>query len=338
MRAEELNKYIHQPHLLKEEDIPALKKLVEDFPYFQSAHLLLTLAGRKWDAAVYQQSLRKTAIVSTNRSQLYKLIQKFDNIHDKALSSEKSVNTEGEQIEKENASSAVTKEEITEIVKNELNILKAAENSAAEDQGRNEGAKETSEIVQSQKEEIVKTPAPFEEQINKEFSNAVVNAFVEKEILKTNELLKSNDRPEPESFAGWLQFLKKNNGQSYAKIEEEVNKGMAKTAEKKLEKATPKHASEKNTKEKKKAIIDKIIETNPGIIRQKEQQKFFKSDFKARESLVENEHLVTETLAKIYALQGNVGKAIRAYEILSLKFPQKSAYFATLIEKLKNNQ
>jgi hypothetical protein len=60
--------------------------------------------------------------------------------------------------------------------------------------------------------------------------------------------------------------------------------------------------------------------------------------FKAKESLIENEHLVTETLAKIYALQGSVNKAVRAYEILSLKFPQKSAYFASLIQKLKNNQ
>jgi hypothetical protein len=73
------------------------------------------------------------------------------------------------------------------------------------------------------------------------------------------------------------------------------------------------------------------------VIRQKEEQKFFKSDFKAKESLVENEHLVTETLAKIYALQGNISKAVRAYEILSLKYPQKSAYFASLIQKLKSN-
>jgi hypothetical protein len=85
-------------------------------------------------------------------------------------------------------------------------------------------------------------------------------------------------------------------------------------------------------------LIDKIIETNPGLIRNKEEPKFFTPDTKAKESLIENEHLVTETLAKIYALQGSVNKAVRAYEILSLKFPQKSAYFASLIQKLKNNQ
>ena len=88
-------------------------------------------------------------------------------------------------------------------------------------------------------------------------------------------------------------------------------------------------------KAKQQAIIDKIIEVNPSTIRLDPNQRFFAADVKAKESLIENEDLVTETLAKIYALQGNISKAVRAYEILSLKFPQKSAYFATLIQNLK---
>ena len=92
-----------------------------------------------------------------------------------------------------------------------------------------------------------------------------------------------------------------------------------------------------NKKLKNLALIDKIIENSPGQIKIKDDQKFYSPEHNAKESLLENEHLVSETLAKIYALQGSVNKAVRAYEILSLKFPQKSAYFASLIQKLKNN-
>ena len=42
----------------------------------------------------------------------------------------------------------------------------------------------------------------------------------------------------------------------------------------------------------------------------------------------------TETLAQIFADQGRYVEAKRIYSKLLLKFPEKSAYFATLIEKL----
>ncbi len=55
----------------------------------------------------------------------------------------------------------------------------------------------------------------------------------------------------------------------------------------------------------------------------------------ARQSVTENADLISETLADLLAAQQQYEKAIKMYERLILKFPKKSAYFASKIEKLK---
>jgi len=48
------------------------------------------------------------------------------------------------------------------------------------------------------------------------------------------------------------------------------------------------------------------------------------------------DELCTETLAEIYAAQEFYQRAIEVYEKLILLYPEKSVYFASLIEKVKN--
>lgn len=69
---------------------------------------------------------------------------------------------------------------------------------------------------------------------------------------------------------------------------------------------------------------------------QKPKKEFFSPVKKAKESLDESTLPVSETLAKIYAVQGNYPKAIQAYEQLSLKYPEKKIFFANQIKELKN--
>ena len=56
----------------------------------------------------------------------------------------------------------------------------------------------------------------------------------------------------------------------------------------------------------------------------------------AKKSLELNDEVVSETLARIYESQNKLQKAAEMYEKLSLKFPEKSSYFAALIQNLKN--
>ena len=81
-------------------------------------------------------------------------------------------------------------------------------------------------------------------------------------------------------------------------------------------------------------LIDKFIRENPRIERTSVPDLGPVRDL-SEESAVETGSFITETLARIYVNQGYYSKAINIYEKLALKYPEKSAYFASRIEKIK---
>lgn len=103
--------------------------------------------------------------------------------------------------------------------------------------------------------------------------------------------------------------------------------------EEKLQKEAGKPATKKMSR---KELIDKFITENPSISRPKAE--FYNPLTVAQNSIIDQENIVSETLAKIYEQQGYVEKAISIYEKLHLKYPEKSRYFAAQIERLKNSQ
>ncbi len=85
-------------------------------------------------------------------------------------------------------------------------------------------------------------------------------------------------------------------------------------------------------KKKKSELIDKFIETNPKISPIK-QNTTSHATFDLNKD--DNSLLMTETLARVYLEQKKYQKAIQAYEILILKYPEKSSFFADHISDIK---
>ncbi|WP_310595448.1 tetratricopeptide repeat protein [Flavobacterium sp.] len=86
------------------------------------------------------------------------------------------------------------------------------------------------------------------------------------------------------------------------------------------------------TQKKKLELIDKFIETNPKIPAVK-QGTSTSSAFDLNKE--DHSMLMTETLAKVYLEQKKYQKAIQAYEILILKYPEKISFFADRISDIK---
>ena len=157
-------------------------------------------------------------------------------------------------------------------------------------------------LVEENKTEISEEERPI---LNVSFfGNDVSKIEKKKEIIPVPETIETKEVPE--SNVG--TFI--NTWQSWLKIERPAQtEEIAKVKEK---------------------IIDNFIETNPKISQLKEE-----SNYVVKEKKDDISHLMTETLAKLYTEQKLYSKAIKAYEILSEKHPDRKDYFEEKIEEIK---
>jgi hypothetical protein len=82
-------------------------------------------------------------------------------------------------------------------------------------------------------------------------------------------------------------------------------------------------------------LFDKFLEKKKRIKPQK--QKTVMDDLSIK-SLASTDELMTETLAKVFVKQKKFENALQAYQILSLKYPEKNSFFADQIKEIKRLQ
>ena len=133
-----------------------------------------------------------------------------------------------------------------------------------------------------------------------------------------------------QSFATWLQVTR------YKPIDRRTTQA-APTVE--LPFVDKNIFEEGDERAKKFDLIDKFLQANPKIEVNKDHDT--PSNIEIVEKKDIGRQFMTETLAKVYLEQGKYAEAIQAYQILMLKNPAKSAYFAeqiAMIRKLQQNK
>ncbi len=145
--------------------------------------------------------------------------------------------------------------------------------------------------------------------------------FVANEAPKTsNEMVEAElqigkplhfEKNETHSFSEWLQLSKIS---PIVREEEEKQTEVSSELEKKFD------------------LIEKFIELNPKIPQAKDTTSIPANIAKSNEM---PSSIMTETLAQIYLEQKKYTKAIQAYDILILKYPEKSSFFADRIKNIK---
>lgn len=164
-------------------------------------------------------------------------------------------------------------------------------------------------------------------------SNFVLNTAIEPVIVSKDEIPESEkvgtdgvsavvatfDSAQPHSFIDWL-----NNTSTISETVKTENK-----SEERVEKVT---ASD-GTVSLNASLIDNFLRELPRM--SKPKTEFFSPVNMAKQSVADDITFVSETLAKIFVLQGNYIKALQAYENLRLKYPEKRLYFAAQIKNLR---
>lgn len=289
--------YINNPKELNETSLFDIQQLVDEYPFFQTARLLLLKNLHQLDHIRFEPELKKSAMYVSDRTRLFDLIH---NIYPEVVSKPELFIHEAEEpeVNKEKTSSIDVTGKV-ESVGNYFGIEGVNETMQGGAVGFSFQANEDKDV--NQKESTI----PEDQLFEYEKSGGLAYSL--------NIYEHSLDVGQNRSFSDWLSAV----GQLPAD----------KSVENQLKKP-----------EKKNRTVDVIEDflngQRSGEKMERRTESSNHNEIKEQSSF-DNDDLMTETLAGIYIKQGHYTKAISIFEKLSLKYPEKSVYFAQQIKKVE---
>ena len=231
--------------------------------------------------------------------------------------------TEESELRTDHVVDIISDEELNEVA--EITNKVVVENNSKEENLTSENdienaVQQTSgiEIIESEPQQVIETieDNQKEEIVEGLSENAEVIEESEPETIEEKvEIIENNSDDSTFSFSDWLKKVP-----SQSKTQQEIEEEQ--------------EIAEREIKYK---LIDDFLEKNPKIVPMKKTDI---TPVNTPSNFVQNTEeysdLMTETLAQIYIEQKKYDKAIKAYKILILKYPEKNSLFANRIKEIEN--
>ncbi|WMI68283.1 hypothetical protein [Mangrovimonas sp. YM274] len=321
MQLQDITYLLQHPQEFTPEQLNDITAVIKEYPYFQAARALHLKGLKHTESFRYNQELKTTAAYTTDRSILFDYI----------------------------TSEAFNQNEISLQIKHNSEHIKQLDVHEESDISINKSVLIDDALKQHIKDtEGVLDPFLFEEKRNgKDFEDNHSNTSEEKglpiiaidteNIEQTPEEQLQIGKPldfeknETHSFSEWLKIT------SFKPIERnDFEEEKETTPELQSTQEDPEPKPKSRPMDSKLDLIDKFLSSNPKIVPSKEAPPSPKLNTSKDDN--QNDGLMTETLARIYLEQKNYDKAIQSYKILSLKYPEKSGFFADQIKAVKKLQ
>jgi len=321
MENTQFNELLKSPHLLASMPIEHLETLTKNYPWFSLAHSYLAKAYQENKSHKTSGQIALASTLHSNRTWLYGFLK--EPVLQKQTSTDivESLPTEStpEIITETAPSSVVSSTSLAELAASMMEEL--------EPEVREVKRGEEHEVREVKRgEEEVREEVRDLDFLDKSILATAVSSSIFLEVSEADEEQDSAkdvaqgasqgpaEGGESEALFTWLRSVSDEEGESERERERETTATVQPTVD----------------------LIEKFIATAPRITPGKVEQ--YTGISFAKESLEENFDWVTETMAKLYAAQGKIDRARKAYKRLIELHPEKKIHFENQLKILNQRK